>query len=141
MNSSEHDPAAAPGAQQNAAAFKSKGGLGRILNAARYSLLGLRAGWRHEAAFRQELLLAACLLPLVPLLAPSLLYALLMVGAMLLVFCVEMINSAIEALADTISPDYHPMIGRAKDFGSAAVMFSLLLCGLVWLAALVERFS
>jgi len=49
---------------------------------------------------------------------------------------VELLNSAIEALADAISVDHHPLLGRAKDLGSAAVMFSLLLVVLAWSVAL-----
>lgn len=127
-------------ASSAAAGFKSRGGLRRILQAARYSLHGVRAAWHLEAAFRQELVVGILLLAAVPWLAPSLLFGVLMAGAILLVWAVEMLNSAIEALADAISTARHPVLGRAKDFGSAAVMFCLLLAALVWGAALYARF-
>lgn len=118
--------------------MKSKGGLRRIFSAARYSYLGMKAAWKHEAAFRQEIGAGVVLLLIAPWLAPSLLYGVLMCASILLVWCVEMINSAIEALADAISADHHPLLGRAKDMGSAAVFFSLLMAAVVWIAAFIE---
>lgn len=115
-------------------AFKSRGGLMRILHAAGYSLAGLRAAWRHEAAFRQEVAIGLPLIALGVWLAPDRWRALALVGSIVLVWVVELLNSAIEALADTISIEPHPMIGRAKDLGSAAVMASLLLAVAVWLS-------
>lgn len=112
--------------------FKSTGGLRRLLNATRFSLAGLRAAVRHEASFRQELLVGIPLLLAVPWLAPGRLEGLLMAGSVLLVWVVELLNSALEAVADAVSLSQHPLIGRAKDIGSAAVMLSLLLAGVVW---------
>jgi len=130
-----------PAASDSAAAgFKSRGGWRRILQAARYSLAGMRAAWRLEAAFRQEIVIGVVLLAAVPWLAPSLLFGVLMAGTVLLVWAVELLNSAIEALADAISTAHHPLLGRAKDLGSAAVMFCLLLAALAWGAALYVRF-
>lgn len=113
-------------------AFKSSGGLRRVFNAARFSLAGLRAAIRYEAAFRQELLVGVPLLLAVPWLAPGRLEGLLMAASVLLVWVVELLNSALEALADAVSLAEHPLIGRAKDIGSAAVMLCLLLVALVW---------
>lgn len=121
--------------------YKSRGGLRRVFNAARYSSRGLCAGWRHEAAFRQEVVLGVPMLASLPWTAPSLTFAVLMAGAVLLVWAVEMINSAVEALADAISVDFHPLLGRAKDLGSAAVMCSLVLAAVVWGAGLYIRMS
>lgn len=112
--------------------FKSTGGLRRVINATRFSLAGLRAAFRHEASFRQELCVGIPLLLAVPWLAPGRLEGLLMAASVLLVWLVELLNSALEALADAVSVAHHPLIGRAKDIGSAAVMFSLLLAALVW---------
>ena len=117
-------------------AFKSRGGLRRVLHALRYSLAGLRAAIRHEAAFRQELLLAVPMLLLVPFVAPGRWQALMMAGSVLAVLVVELLNSALEALADAISLERHPLLGRAKDLGSAAVMLSLLFAAAVWLVVL-----
>jgi len=117
-------------------AFKSRGGVRRVWNAMGYSLAGLRAALRHEAAFRQELAIGLPMLLLVPWLAPGRWQGLAMAGSVVLVWVVELLNSAIEALADAQSTDHHPLLGRAKDLGSAAVMMSLCLAVAVWAVAL-----
>ena len=117
--------------------YKSTGGLGRIARALVYSMQGLGAAWRHEAAFRQELALAIVLTPLGLWLGHTALERLLLVGVLVLVLVVELINSAIEALADAISTEHNPLLGRAKDIGSAAVLLTLLLAGSTWLCVLV----
>lgn len=73
-------------------------------------------------------------------LAPTPLQALALVAVVVLVWIVEIVNSAIEALADTVSTEHHPLLGRAKDYGSAAVMLALLLAGLTWAVVLGARF-
>lgn len=122
-----------------ASSYKSVGGLGRIFNALRYSLLGLRAALTHEAAFRQEVLLAAVMTPLAFWLGRTPVEVALLLGVLAVVLIVELLNSAIEALADAISIAHHPLLGRAKDIGSAAVMLSLLAAGGIWAAVLYER--
>ena len=117
-------------------AFKSRGGLSRIWKACTYSLAGLRAATRHEAAFRQELALGLPLVALATWWAPGRWAWLAMVGSIMLVWLVELLNSALEALADAQSTEPHPLLGRAKDLGSAAVMLSLLLVALTWAVAL-----
>lgn len=119
--------------------YKSKGGIGRLFNAMRYSYQGLCAAFRHEAAFRQELLLAIILLPAAFFLARSLAEFLLLIGTVVLLLVVELINSAIEALADTITLQQHPLIGRAKDLGSAAVMLVIVFGAVVWISVLTQR--
>ena len=119
--------------------FKSRGGLGRVVNAARYSLAGLRAAVRHEAAFRQELLLGVPLLVAAPLLAPGRWQLLAMVGSVVAVLVVELLNSAIEALADAVSLEQQVLLGRAKDLGSAAVMLALLGVPFTWALVLLPR--
>ena len=99
-------------------------------------LAGLRAAVRHEAAFRQELALAVPMLLLVPWLAPGRWQAVCMAGSVVLVLVVELLNSAIEALADAITVERHTLLGRAKDLGSAAVMLSLIFAVAVWAIAL-----
>lgn len=130
--SKDPSPAPAPAAS----AFKSRGGLARVLNAMRYSLAGFRAALRHEAAFRQELALGVPLLALAVFLAPGRWQLLVMVASVVLVWIVELLNSAIEALADEQSLDHRPLLGRAKDLGSAAVMMSLLGVPFTWALAL-----
>ncbi|MDO9459771.1 MAG: diacylglycerol kinase [Alphaproteobacteria bacterium] len=113
-------------------AFKSRGGLLRVWRALTYSAAGLRAALRHETAFRQELALGL----LAIWLAPGRWQWLAMMGSIVLVWIVELLNSAIEALADAASVERHPLLGRAKDLGRAAVMFSLLLVLPTWAVAL-----
>jgi diacylglycerol kinase (ATP) len=120
----------------NESAFKSRGGLRRIVDAARYSGAGLRAAVRHEAAFRQELALGMPMILLALILAPTRWAALAMIASVLFVWIVELLNSAVEALADALSVEHHPLLGRAKDLGSAAVMLSLLLVVATWTVAL-----
>lgn len=119
--------------------FKSTGGVRRIFKAARYSLQGLQAAWKHEAAFRQEVGLGVLLMVASIWLAPSLIFAVLMNASILLVWCAELFNSAIEAVADAISIEHHALLGRAKDLGSAGILLSLLIVALVWGAALYAR--
>lgn len=112
--------------------FKGKTGFTRLINAAGYSWAGLRAAFRHEDAFRQETLLAAVLIPLAVYLGDSGVERALMIGAVLLVLIVELLNSALEAAADRISLERHPLIKRAKDIGSAAVLLALVQAAVVW---------
>jgi len=120
-------------------------GLGRIWDATGYSLEGLRAAYCQEAAFRQELFLAALMVPLA--FALALWSALtwtqcaLLIGSVLLVLLTELLNSAIEALVDRISEDRHALSKRAKDTGSAAVFVALVNCGLVWVLVLFDVFA
>lgn len=120
----------------NDSPFKSSGGLRRIVRAAGYSLAGLRAALVHEAAFRQELAVGLPLMVLAPFIAPGRWAALAMIASILLVLVVELLNSAIESVADALSTGHHPLLGRAKDLGSAAVMLSLTLAGVTWAIAL-----
>ena len=121
---------------QEESPFKGSTGLQRLLNATGYSLSGLRSAWRHEDAFRQEVLLAALLVPLAMFIGPTGTGKALMVFSVLLVMVVELLNSAIEATVDRISLANHRLAKRAKDIGSAAVMISLLNMGVIWLLVL-----
>jgi len=112
--------------------FKGKTGLARIWNAFFYSLAGLSAAFRHEDAFRQEVILAAFLVPLAFFLTGGAVGRALMVGSVLLVLVVELVNSAIEATVDRVSLENHRLAKRAKDIGSAAVMLSLLNVIVTW---------
>ena len=114
---------------------KGTAGLRRLLNAARYSIDGLSAGL-GEAAFRQELVLAAILVPLGLYLGSSGAARALLVGSVLLVLIIELLNSAVEAVVDRISTEDHALAKRAKDLGSAAVMLALLNTAVVWLLVL-----
>lgn len=112
--------------------FKGKRGLARIVQAFFNSLAGLEAAWRHESAFRQEILLAIVLVPIAftaPVTAGE---RAILAGSVLLVLIVELLNSSVEAAIDRISFEHHSLSRRAKDIGSAAVFVALLLMGLVW---------
>lgn len=97
-----------------------------------HSLDGLSAAFRHEEAFRQEVLLALVLIPLALHAPASGIGKALMIASVLFVLVVELINSAIEAVTDRISLEHHVLAKRAKDMGSAAVMLSLLAVPVVW---------
>ncbi|MBS0877053.1 MULTISPECIES: diacylglycerol kinase [unclassified Tatumella] len=112
------------------------GGWRRIIKAAGYSWQGLRAAWRHEAAFRQEAVLAAVAVIVACWLNVDTVTRILLIGSVVLVVIVEVLNSAIEAVVDRLGPEIHPLSGRAKDLGSAAVFLALLLAAFVWIALL-----
>ncbi len=118
---------------KSAANLKSKGGLGRVLNATRYALRGLAAAWRHEHAFRQELIVVLLLMPLAVFLPVPVLERLLLVCLMTLVLIVELINSSIEAVVDKASPEIHELAGRSKDIAGAAVFVTICLNVVAWL--------
>ena len=115
---------------------KGKTGLRRVWNALGYSLNGLAAAFRHEDAFRQEVFLAAILIPVAFFLPATGTGRALMVGTVLLVLIVELLNSAVEAAVDRISLENHLLAKRAKDIGSAAVFISLVNVPVVWLLVL-----
>lgn len=118
-----------------------KTGLRRLVDASAYSARGIRACWRHEAAFRQEVLLLLLLLPLSFLVARSIEQWLLLVLPLLLLLIVELLNSAVENVVDRIGDEFHDLSGRAKDMGSAAVFFCLLMIGLSWTAIGWKNFA
>lgn len=113
--------------------------LSRIVRAAGFSLAGFKAAWREEAAFRQEAIIACLLLPFAWWLGQTWHATALLVACVLLVLVTELLNSAIEAVVDRVSLDRHPLAGRAKDMGSAAVMVSIINCVVVWGLALWQR--
>lgn len=121
--------------------YKGKTGLKRILNAFRYSCSGLKEAYRNEDAFRQEVLLAAILLPLAFWVSPEMIERALMIGSVLLLLIVELLNSAIEATVDRISLDDHPLAKRAKDIGSAAVLICIINLIMVWLLVLLGKLN
>ena len=112
--------------------FKGKTGFVRILHAFFNSLAGLADAWRCESAFRQEVLLAAIMIPIACWVPIAPVERALLVAVVLLVLIVELLNSSVEAAIDRISFDHHSLSKRAKDIGSAAVFVSLALCVVVW---------
>lgn len=107
-------------------------GLKRIILAAGYSWQGFKASWVNEEAFRQEVMLAAVLIPLALFLEVSQIQTILMIASVLLVLIVEVLNSAVEAVVDLVTQEKHELAGRAKDMGSAAVMLALINLAFVW---------
>ncbi len=118
--------------------YKGKTGLVRLWNAFGYSLDGFRAAYKHEDAFRQEVLLGAILIPIALWLPVAYFGKALMVASVLLVIIVELLNSAVEAAVDRISLDNHILAKRAKDIGSAAVLVSLVNVVAVWMLVLAS---
>jgi len=116
----------------DAAAFKGKKGLTRLWNALGYSRDGLSAAWKNEAAFREEVLLAAITIPLAFYLGKTGIDRALMVGSIILILIVEILNSGLEAVVDKASPEKHELAKRAKDMGSAAVLLSLINAAAIW---------
>ena len=117
--------------------YKSRGGVMRLFNALRYSAQGLSAALRHEAAFRQELAVFVILCPVAVWLGRSVGEVFFLIGSMVLVLVVELLNSALEAIADAVTLEHHPFIGRAKDLGSAAVMLTIWFSVAAWLTVIV----
>jgi diacylglycerol kinase (ATP) len=97
--------------------------------------------WKHEAAFRQELILAALMTPAAIWLGETIVEQAMLIGVLLLVLIVELFNSAIEAAIDRHGDEHHVLSGRAKDMGSAAVFVSLVIVLLAWGAVAWQRFS
>jgi diacylglycerol kinase (ATP) len=113
--------------------YKGKTGLKRIWNAMLYSFDGFAAAFRHEDAFRQEVLLAFILIPIALYLPVAGAAKGQLIASVLLVMIVELLNSGIEAVTDRVSLEDHKLAKRAKDLGSAAVMLSLINVPVVWL--------
>lgn len=121
--------------------YKGNRGMTRAWHALKNSISGFRVAIREESAFRQELTLAAILVPcgiLVPVPAEQ---RVLLLGSVLLVLIVELLNSSVEAAIDRISLERHELSKRAKDFGSAAVTVALLICLLTWSLLLIPLLS
>jgi diacylglycerol kinase (ATP) len=119
---------------------KTRTGVSRMWHAMGYSFAGLRAGM-GEPAFRQEVLAAVVLLPLALWVGRTWIETVLLIGSVMLVMIVELLNTAVEAAIDRVGPEWHDLSKRAKDMGSAAVLLSLLLCGGIWVSALLQRWA
>ncbi|UUM30739.1 diacylglycerol kinase [Vibrio japonicus] len=115
---------------------KTLHGYKRVLNATRYSCQGLKAAFRNEAAFREEVLLALIMIPAAVLIDVTQVERILLIATVVLVLFAELVNSAVEAVVDRIGTEQHELSGRAKDIGSAAVMVTMLLAGYVWVEIL-----
>jgi diacylglycerol kinase (ATP) len=119
--------------------FKGETGFKRLLSATRNSLAGFGEAVRCEDAFRQELIVAALLVPLALWIGKGAVERALLIGSVLLVLVVELLNSAVEATVDRISFENHRLAKRAKDIGSAAVMLTLVNAAVIWLLIVMDR--
>lgn len=125
---------------QTTSEFKSKSGLKRIYSAFFYSIDGFKSAWRHEHAFRQEMVLLVIGSAIALALKVSAFEKLVLIAVLILMLIVELINSAIEAVVDRVSLDRHPLSKNAKDFGSAAVFLAAGLALATWAVVLYNRF-
>lgn len=111
----------------------------RLLRATINSWRGLLAATRSEEAFRLELIALVLAVPVAFLLAEQAWKRLALIAVVAFVLVVELLNTAIEKLADRVNLAIDPQIGRVKDMGSAAVGLALLIAVMAWLLALAER--
>ena len=118
--------------------YKGKTGLRRLVNAFGYSIAGTLAAFKHEDAFRQEVVMAVVLTPFALYFGETAIDQALMISSLLFIIVVELLNSSIEATVDRISVKHHKLAKRAKDIGSAAVFFSLINAAVIWFLLLVK---
>lgn len=114
-------------------------GLKRVVYAAGYSWKGFKSTWKHEAAFRQEVILFILISPLIFWLGDTASERAILIAVLLLVLVVELLNSAVESVVDRVGDEYHKLSGRAKDQGSAAVFLSFAIAIVVWGGFLVSK--
>ena len=117
--------------------YKTKPLLARPFIALRCAFAGIAAAWRHEVAFRLEVIAVVFLVPAALRVGENGIERALLIGSLLLVLIVELGNSALEAALDRISLETHPLTGRAKDIGSAAVFLALVNAAAIWLVILL----
>ncbi len=117
--------------------FYNEKGLKRFINAIFFSIAGFKATWKHEEAFRQEVITFVIAVPLAFWLSDNNIERVLLIASVVLVMVVELLNSAVEAVVDRVGVEYHELAGRAKDIGSAAVMLTIMLSIATWLLILI----
>lgn len=114
-------------------------GLKRVIYAAGYSWKGFKSTWKHEAAFKQEVILFTLMTPLAFWIGDTASETVILIAVLLIVLVVELLNSAVESVVDRIGDDYHKLSGRAKDQGSAAVFLSFFIAILVWGGFIISK--
>ena len=112
-------------------------GIARLIAAGENSIAGLSACWKHEEAFRQEVIISIIGIPLAFYLGETAIERVLLIGSLILLMVIELLNSAIEATVDRIGLEHHELSGRAKDIGSSAVLFGVILVCSTWLLILI----
>ena len=125
---------------KDASELKGKTGLRRLMNAAKYSAQGFRGAWQTEEAFRQEAILACVMLPVAVLLPVTTVEKLLLILGLFIVLFDEILNTANEAVVERFGGEIHPLSGKAKDLGSAAVLLALTICAIIWCTILFTNF-
>ena len=116
-----------------------KTGFSRLIDAFGYSWLGYKAGFKNEAAFREELFLGAIMLPTAIIFSESPIELAVLLGSLFLVLITELLNSGVEAIVDRVSDEHHELSGRAKDLGAAAVMTALINVIVIWSIIFIPR--
>jgi len=106
--------------------------LTRLFDATRYSWFGIKAAMQSEPAFQTEVFILPFAIAGSLLFGETTVEKLLLFSSWMLVMIVELLNSAIENTVDRIGSERHELSGRAKDMGSAAVLFSLITVAVVW---------
>jgi diacylglycerol kinase (ATP) len=117
---------------------KKKTGIRRIIAATKYSIDGLKLAAKTESAFKQELVASVFLLPLAIWLGENAIEQSLLIASVVMIMIVELLNTAVEAVVDRVSSDFHELSRQAKDLGSAAVFLSINLAILVWMLLLLN---
>ncbi len=112
-------------------------GITRIINAAGYSWLGFKAAYKHEAAFRQEIWLSMVLAPVALYFGQGYAEKAVLIASLVFILLIEILNSALEAVVDRFGDEIHPLAGRAKDMGSAAVLLAFIIAILVWISVFI----
>lgn len=115
-------------------------GIKRIMNAFKYSFEGLKAVYKSEEAFRQDLLVCLILFPIIVFLTVSFIEKILLLSTLFAIVFAELINTAIEFIIDRISEEIHPLSKIAKDIGSSIVFISFLYMFMVWSIILYANF-
>ena len=109
-------------------------GFNRLVTAFGFSVKGLKTAYRHETAFRQEVWASIILVPLAFVVGNGVLEITILIGSVLLLMIVELLNTAVENVVDRIGDEFHELSGRAKDTGSAAVLLTIVLLVITWIA-------
>ncbi|MDG2035174.1 MAG: diacylglycerol kinase, partial [Pseudomonadales bacterium] len=104
----------------------------RLIVATKNSLVGLAECFKHEEAFRIQVVIALIALPSIYWVADNIMEGLLLLFVTVLMMITELLNSALETAVDRVGMDYHELSKRAKDIASAAVFFAILLMAVTW---------
>lgn len=115
-------------------------GFARIINAVKFSWMGIQATWKTEAAFREEIILGIILFPAAFFLGETLTQTALLIIPLFIVLIAELLNTGIEHVVNRISLEHHETSGKAKDVGSAAVFIANILTLIIWTLVILDRF-